>query len=197
MTIAVNDIIRIQSRMLRNGVDAVQNVWHVRHESGVVADDAVWVAQVAALIDQEFLAYAAGMSTNITPLDLLFFNITQDVTLPDGAWVTFLGGTAPEEANAPQVSCEVYWRTAAARVVGRKFLPPSTENHNNDGIWDAGLLALLLTFALNFVGLRVIGLGQVSFGTFNKLLAIYNAYKTAFVPIDARTQRRRRTGVGS
>ena len=197
MTINVNDIIRIQSRLLRNGTDAVQNVWHVRHESGAAPDDAIWVGQVASLIDLEFDAYKAGMATNITALDMLFFNVTQDRTLPDGAWVLFSAGTSPAEPESPQVSAEVYWRTLASRVVGRKFLPPPTEDNQNDGVFTAGLLALLATFALNFVGLRTIGLGQVSFGTFNELLTIYNAFQTAFVPIDARTQRRRRTGVGS
>ena len=197
MTINVNDVIRVQSRLLRNGVDAVQNVWHVRHESGAAPDDAVWVAQVAALIDQEFEALKSGIGTNITPLDMLFFNVTQDRTLPDGGWVTFSAGTGSGESNAPTVSAMVYWRTLAARVVARKFLPPSTEDLVNDGKWLAVFLGLLATFAINFVGLRTIGLGQVSFGTFNKLLAVYNAYQTAFVPIDNRTQRRRRTGVGS
>ena len=197
MTIQLNDIVRIQSRMLRNGTQAVQNVWHVRHETGVVADDAVWVAQVAALIDQEFQAYAAGIAPNITSLDMLFFNITQDVTLPDGAWATFTAGTGVGEANAPQVSAMVYWRTAAARVIGRKFLPPSDEVNQSDGNWSAGLLTLLVAFASFFVGNKVIGLGTVSFGTFNQLLATYNAFQTAFAPIDARTQRRRRTGVGA
>lgn len=197
MTINVNDIVRIQSRLLRNGTDAVQNVWHVRHESGAAPDDAVWVAQVAALIDQEFAAYKTGINPIVTSLDMLFFNITQDRTLPDGAWTTFTAGTAAGEPVAPMTSVMVFWRTLAARVVARKFLPPPTENLQSDGKFAAALIALAVTFAANFVGLRTIGLGQVSFGTFNKLLAVYNAYQTAFVPIDARTQRRRRTGVGS
>lgn len=197
MTVQVGDVIRIQSRMLRNGTQAVQNVWHVRHESGVVADDAVWVGQVAALIDQEFAAYSGGMASNITALDMLFFNITQDVTLPDGAWTTFTAGTAATEPNAPQVSAMVYWRTSAARVIGRKFLPPADEAGQNDGNWSAALLTILIAFAQFFVGNKVIALGTVSFGTFNQLLSVYNAFQTAFAPIDARTQRRRRTGVGA
>lgn len=197
MTINVNDIIRVQSRLLRNGTNAVQNVWHVRHESGAAPDDAVWVGQVAALIDQEFTALVSAIPPNITALDMLFFNITQDRTLPDGSWVTFSVGTAIGEPNAPQVSMEVFWRTLASRVVGRKFLPGGTESLQNDGVWSVASLALLATFALNFIGLRTIGLGQVSFGTFAKLLSVYNAFQAGFVPIDARTQRRRRTGVGS
>lgn len=197
MTINVNDVVRVQARLLRNGTDAVQNVWHVRHESGAAPDDAVWVGQVAALIDQEFFAMKAIIATNVTPLDMLFFNVTQDRTLPDGSWVTFVAGTATGEPSSPQVSMMVYWRTLASRVVGRKFLPAGAENNVDDGVLSPAALALLATFALNFVGLRTIGLGQVSWGTFEKLFAVFNAFQAAFVPIDTRTQRRRRTGVGS
>ena len=197
MSIQINDVIRIQARMLRNGVDAVQNVYHVLHESGAPVTDATWVANVAALIDAEMFTIDGEIGTNITALDLLFFNITQDVTLPDGAWATFAGGTNAGEPNAPQVSAEVFWRTGAARVIGRKFLPPMTEGNIDDGVWSAGMLAVLATFAANFIGSIIISQGNIRFGVFNAITATFNAYATAFVPVDARTQRRRRTGVGS
>lgn len=197
MTIQINDVIRIQARMLRNGVDAIQNVYHVLHESGAPVTDATWVANVADLIDAEMFTIRTEIATNVTALDLLFFNVTQDVTLPDGAWDTFLAGTNAGEPNPPQVSAEVFWRTGAARVIGRKFLPPMTEGSSDDGVWTAGFLAKLLTFATNFIGSIVITQGNIQFGVFNALLATFNAYATPFVPVDARTQRRRRTGVGS
>ncbi len=197
MTIQINDVIRIQARMLRNGVDAVQNVYHVQHESGAPVDDALWVVGVSAIIDAEMFALRGEISTNIASLDLLFFNITQDVTLPDGAWATFVGGINVSEANAPQVSAEVFWRTGAARVIGRKFLPPMTEGSQVDGVWSVSLQAALVVFAINFIGSLVISQGNVLFGVFKALPPAFNAYATGFAPIDARTQRRRRTGVGS
>lgn len=197
MTIQIGDVIRVQARMLRNGTDAIQNVYHVRHDSGAPVVDATWVANVSALIDAEMQLLNAQLSTNITSLDLLFFNITQDVTLPDGSWATFSGGGSVSEPNAPQVSAEVFWRTGAARVIGRKFLPPFTEANNNDGVWGSTLLALLATFAVNFIGSIIISQGNVSFGTFKAIGAVFNAYASGLVPVDARTQRRRRTGVGS
>lgn len=197
MTIAINDVIRIQARMLRNGVDAVQNVYHVHHDSGAPVTDATWVSDVSALIDAEMFTLRTQFATNITSLDLLFFNITQDVTLPDGAWATFVAGTAAGDANPPQVSAMVFWRTAAARVIGRKFLPPFVEINQSDGNWTVGALTALAVFAVNLIGSIVISQGNISFGVFNAVTATFNAYATALVPIDARTQRRRRTGVGA
>lgn len=197
MTIQINDVIRIQARMLRNGVDAVQNVYHVLHESGAPVTDATWVSDVSDLIDDEMVALEATIADNITSLDLLFFNITQDVTLPDGSWVNFAGGTNPGDPNPPQVSAEVFWRTGAARVIGRKFLPPMVETAQEDGNWSAALLALLATFAANLIGSIIISQGNVQFGVFNAITLTFNAYASGFAPTDARTQRRRRTGVGS
>ena len=197
MTIQINDVIRVQARMLRNGVDAVQNVYHVLHETGSPVTDATWVANVSGLIDAEMFLLRGSLNTNITSLDLLFFNVTQDVTLPDGSWATFAAGTNAAEANSPQVSAEVFWRTGAARVIGRKFLPPFIEAEQNDGKWSAGLLALLVTFAANFIGSIFTSQGNVLFGTFNAITATFNAYASGFAPIDSRTQRRRRTGVGA
>lgn len=197
MSIQINDIIRIQARNLRNGVDAVQNVYHVKHETGSPVTDTLWVIAVSAIIDAAMFGLATRMSSNITPLDLLFFNVTQDVTLPDGVWTTWAGGSSSADPNAPQVSAEVFWRTGAARVLGRKFLPPSVETENVDGNWSVALLAALAIYGAAFVGSIVTSQGNVAFGTFNKGLALFNAYATTFVPIDARTQRRRRTGVGA
>lgn len=197
MSIAINDVIRIQARMLRNGVDAVQNVYHVKHVSGAPVDDADWVAEVSSIIDVEMQDLAGEIADNITSLDLLFFNVTQDVTLPDGAWATFSGGTNAGEPTAPQVSAEVFWRTGAARVIGRKFLPPMTEGNIDDGVWTAGLLVKLLVFGASFIGEIVTTEGNVVFGVYNVVAAAFNAFATTFAPIDARTQRRRRTGVGA
>lgn len=197
MTIQIGDVIRVQARMLRNGVDAVQNVYHVHHDTGSPVVDATWVSEVSAIIDAAMFGLSTAISPNITPLDLLFFNITQDVTLPDGAWTTFVGGTSGLHANAPQVSAEVFWRTGAARVIGRKFLPPMTEDLQSDGLWVAGLLASLAAFGVALVGSILTLQGNVSFGTYNAVTAVFNAYASTFVPIDARTQRRRRTGVGA
>ena len=197
MSIQIGDVVRIQSRLLRNGVDAVQNVWHVAHESGAPVTDATWVSDVSALIDAEFQLLVAAFSTNITSLDLLFFNVTQDVTLPDGAWATFSGGSGILEALPPQTSPMVYWRTAAARVIGRKFLPPMIETQSNDGIIPAGTLAILATFAANFLGSIIISQGNIQFGVFNAITSTFNPYATALVPTELRTQRRRRTGVGA
>ncbi len=197
MTIAINDVIRVQARMLRNGVDAVQNVYHVLHESGSPVVDLTWVEDVTVLIDAEMNSLESFMGTNITPLDLLFFNITQDVTLPDGSWGSFGGGSAAGDTQPPQVSPMVYWRTNKAKVIGRKFLPPMTEAQADDGEWGSGFLAVLATFAANFIGSIVISQGNVRFGVFNATLLTFEAYRTGLVPTDARTQRRRRTGVGA
>ena len=197
MTIQINDVIRVQARMLRNGVDAVQNVYHILHESGAPVVDATWVSDVSALIDAEMFALRGEINTNVISLDLLFFNVTQDVTLPDGVWATFVGGINISESNAPQVSAEVFWRTGAARVIGRKFLPAMTEGSQTDGVWSVGLLTALVTFAANLIGSLVISQGNIRFGVFNAITATFNAYASAFAPTDARTQRRRRTGVGS
>jgi len=167
------------------------------HESGAPVTDATWVSDVAGLIDTEMQLVAPSIGDNIASLDLLFFNITQDVTLPDGAWATFAGGTNPGEPNPPQVSAEVFWRTGAARVIGRKFLPSMVESAQDDGDWTAALIAVLVTFAANFIGSILISQGNIQFGVFNALTATFNAYAAGFVPTDTRTQRRRRTGVGA
>ena len=172
-------------------------MWHVKHEGGAPVNDALWVAGVAALIDAEFTLLQTLFGLNLTSLDMLFLNVTQDVTLPDGTWATFAGGTGVAEPMAPQTSPMVFWRTGAARVIGRKFLPPSLESLQNDGVYTVPMQALLATFAANFIGSLIISQGNVLFGTFNALSATFNAYASGLVPVDARTQRRRRTGVGA
>lgn len=197
MSIQIDDIIRVQSRLLRNGVDAVQNVWHVKHVTGSPVDDALWTQAVADIIDAQFASIEAEIATNITSLDLLFFNVTQDVTLPDGVWDTFAGGLNGNEPNPPQTSAEIFWRTGAARVIGRKFLPAMTEGGQDDGFWTAGILAKLATIGAALIGSLVTTQGNVTFGTFNVVSLVFNAFLSALIPVDARTQRRRRTGVGA
>lgn len=197
MTVNIGDRIRITARMEFGGVNDVQNVYHVSGVGGASETDANFMAAIALFLDTQYTIINPFISNTITYLDVLGFNITQNLPLPPIGWPTLVGGAGGGDATSPQVSPTVFWRTSRARSIARKFLPLGSELDVAAGILSTAFLAALANYGVAFVGGIPMGLLNVRFITLNLITGLTATYENALVPVDTRTQRRRRRGVGA
>lgn len=197
MTIDIGDKIRITARMTFAGVNDVQNVYHVSASGGASETDANFMAAMSAFLEARYGSINITVSDAIAYLDILGFNITKGLPLVPVGWGFLTQGLDTSEPTSPQVSPTVIWRTNRARSIARKFLPITGEANLDAGLLSTALLTNLANFAAAFIGNIPMGLVNVQFITLNKLTGLAATYENSIVPVDTRTQRRRRRSVGS
>jgi hypothetical protein len=197
MAIAVGDILRIACRFLMAGTDERVNVWHLRADSVLGGTDADKMADIAGFFDLAYTGLNSLFSDDLSYLDITGQNISKSELLPDQSWPTLTFGGDTNSAMPGPVSASVYWGTVAPKVVGRKFLPDTTEGTNADGTLTGNLIAALANFGGNFI--VPIGLANIDVfaGTYNYAAQTFTPFLNVNVPVRFRTQRRRRRGVGS
>ena len=197
MPVAIDDIVRINVVVSFRGQE-YENVHHFITVANGTADDTAFMAAM-----QTVLASVYGNAQN-KQSDLLRYeriegqNITQDVLLPQTNWVGNPPGNSAFNPLPPQNSANVFFPTLRPRTRCTVYLPGFTEESNDlNGNWDAGTIVDLQAFGDELVGDRGFGGMVVRKGAYNAPLDRFTELINAVVPIAARTQRRRRIGVGS
>ena len=197
MTVVQNDVLRVTAEMTVNGHD-LQNVYHLRSTNVGGVSDAKALSDMAAVMEDVYQKLDTFMSDGVTFDQVRVQNVTQAVLLGAAAWPLLVAGTLTSHLLPEVASALVTYVTNKSRVRGGTYLGGFTESENvaGGGI-AAGLLTPLATMSTEL-------LGEYVFGADSYRLVVYNTVlKTFIVPLSAivhtlwRTQRRRRTGVGS
>lgn len=198
MTVEDLDVVRLTAEMLNQGIDDVQNVYHVLKVDGGSMTDADFMDDMA---DQLDLMYAF-----LTPRQITTHTYEQitgqkvfggDDLMPDTAWPARIAGVQTADALPPQVAAMVAGQTVVSKVQGRKYLGGFTEIDNVNGVLESILVTALTNFALNWIGDFIFGAHTYRFGVWNKLTSVFTPLVSDLVLGTFRTQRRRTIGFGS
>ena len=197
MTVLQNDVLRVTAEMTVNGHD-LQNVFHFRSTNVGGVSDAKALDDAANILEDMYQKLDTFMSALVTFDQVRVQNVTQAVLLGAAAWPLLTAGTLTSHLLPEAASALITYVTNKSRVRGGTFFGGFTESENVDGGGVAsGLMTPLGTLATEL-------LGEYVFGADSYRYIVYNSVaKTFVVPISAivhsvwRTQRRRRTGVGS
>lgn len=197
MTIVVNDIIRITTKMLLFGTDDVQNVFTFRVTGGALPDDTQIMQAVAAHMDIAYTILNPRINTALTYISVDGINVTQSVLLPDTPWPILVAGTNVTNLLPTQVAGCVFWPTTTPKVRTASFIGGFCEDQN--GV--AGEVGAALISDLNAFGVFMRGIVGANItaekGSFNPLTSVFTVSGQPQTPARWRTQRRRRIGVGS
>jgi hypothetical protein len=193
---AVNDIIRatVVSTFLNQ---EIINVFHWKVLATSAASDLVFAQELEAYMESVLNDSLAQLSDEYSWLEIRFQNLTQDVVMPTVPWVGSADGTDISDPLPPQCAANVYWPTTRPRTRATKYFAGYTINAlETDGTWTNGVKTVLqgMGDALKQGGTATI---TVQLGAYNQPLDRFTPVSFAIVPNRARTQRRRRPGVGS
>lgn len=198
MAVSVGDVVRIAARFILGGTSDITNVYHFNVTRNATADDVDFGEQACAYLEGLYAGIAGLITLDVTGYLFELKNITQDLLLPDVAWVDNTPFTAAGDPYTAMTAPLVYFPTAKSHTQCRLYLPPPAENQITDGAWASGNEAIVLTAFVDLVdfGLLTTDIdgGYIAysreFGTETPVSAIV-------VPSYMRTQRRRRPNVGS
>lgn len=197
MGIASGDILRITAVMAYGSEPTVMNTFHLRCTDPPGETDAAAMDFVAGWLDTAYAGIIDRMSTSLSFVEIRGFNETQHLPLPTVGWPTLTAATATGDIYAPGVAALVLFRTAALRVLGRKFIGGLTEEDFTSALVAGACLTDLATWAAAIAGGPGISLttGSYSFGIYSAAHGFHlvTAFVTVAVPA---YQRRRRQGRG-
>lgn len=199
MTVAINDIVRVNCNFQFDGVDLFTNVFHFKITKQDAVDDDAFMDAVALEMDDLYTIINPIITNDIAYIDVDAQNITQNELLPAKAWPALtVGGDAISNALPTQVAACVFFRTLRPKTRASKFIAGLTETNNVDGgVIQPAALAVLQTWGNSYVAGIVSTLVDADYGAYNKALDRFTQVIQARVPTRFRTQRRRRVGVGS
>lgn len=198
MAPTVGDILRIICRLVQAAND-VQNVYHGKVESGTPPTGATLASDMASFMDGIYNQINYGIADNIVYSSVAIYNLTQDEFYGDEPWPTLsIGGGGTNPMLPPQCAPLVLFQTATPGHLGKKFLPPITDNVlDDDGSLTAGYVTNTALLGADIVAGMSPGTYYVSFGIYSGNPAVYYPFSAAVARDFVATQRRRYTGKGS
>lgn len=196
MPVGVNDIVRIAAVVSMQAQEFL-NVHHFKVLANATVDDAAFMVSTQLVLASIYADPQNDQSTQLRYERIEGQNITQNELLPTTNWA---GNPTGNDVNHPlplQTSANVFWPTITPKVRCTAYLPGYTETANGpNATWSASSVANMQLFGDALVG-DIVGAGiTLRKGAYNLTLDRFTELIGAFVPPDARTQRRRRPGVG-
>ncbi len=197
MTVAQNDVLRVTAEMTVNGHD-VQNVYHYRSTNVPGIGDTKALADCAAIMEDLYQKLDAQISTGLSFDTVRVQNITQDVLLGALPFPLLTAGADAAVLLPEPVSALITYPTAQSRVRGGAYYGGFTEDQNTaSGTIGATLLTQLAAVVVDQLVESVFGADSYRYIVFNAVLNTFVLPVSGIVHSVWRTQRRRRTGVGT
>jgi len=193
---AVNDIVRITARMSLQGQEVV-NVHHFRVFATTAVSNAAFMTEVAAYLNSVYGNLDNEQADDLVYVDVQGQNITQNEIMPTTAWPSLTTGQGVENPLPNTVAFNVFFQTLRPKTRCTCFIPGfGVDDIAADGSIVASVRALLAQFGADLVGNQGTPNVTLTKGAYNRPLDRFTPVTAAVVPLRARTQRRRRPGVG-
>ena len=197
MTVVQNDVLRVTAEMTFNGHD-LQNVYHFRSTNVGGISDAKALSDGADIMEDVYQKLDASMSTGVAFDQVRVQNVTQGVLLGTAPWPLLVAGAQAADLLPEVVAALITYGTTISRVRGGTYYGGFTETSNDaGGTVNTSLVTSLTTLAAELLGEYVFGADSYRMVVFNAVLGSFNVPVSALIHALWRTQRRRRTGVGS
>lgn len=192
-----NDVWRVTARMTGDDGVAIQNVWFVRKTTIGVSPDDQSRDDIAGALDGIYDSLSVYLVNDTLPLDIQFYDVTNDTPMPAHPWSAFSGGASGNEPVPSGVAYLIVFNTGVKRVQSKKYFGQCDSGYLSNGNWNStlvtGLSLIAATIIENFVGPTTADAFQ--WGVVDKLGAFWD-WNEAFVKSEPAYQRRRRFGTG-
>jgi hypothetical protein len=195
---AISDIIRVVCKFSQ-ALNDIQNVYHGKIESGTAPSGSTLASDIADFMDAVYDYIDYGMADNVYFESVDVYNLTQDEFYGATAWPGLSqGGGTTNPMLPPQCAPLLLFPTATPGHLGKKFLPPVTDNVlDDDGSLASGYVGNMALMGADLLGGMAPGTYTVSWGIYDPDSYGYLPYGSYNARDFVATQRRRYTGKGS
>lgn len=197
MTISVGNRIRLTPTMQVIPGVKIQNVYDVKCETAPTGSDLDVMGDFATWFGDAYTHIHTSMASGVVAVDLRGHNVSTNTPLPTVGWGITTSPSSSADLYATGAAGLVLFRTAASRVLGRKFLGGLTEAAITDSILSIGVVFDVTDYALAIVAgpTMTLGGGSFEFGIYDKL-GVFHAVASVATESVLAYQRRRRLGAG-
>lgn len=198
MTIGNNDIVRAASVWAWTGTAEMVNTLHLK----IGVPGAQTQTDIRTAIENYLVnAYqniTAWMTAALVHARVELFNVTDQTPETWIGNIALIDGASGGEALPPQVSAEVFFRTGVSRHIGRIFIPTFAEGAQAGGDIVIACRNDLADFGADIAGQFTDANGvTVDYVVYDRSAGVGRPAVGYTVPLEMRTQRRRRRGVGT
>jgi len=151
LTTNVSDRLRVTAVMSVAGAISVQNVYDVNCITEPGGDDVDVMEALAEWLDSAYTEIVGSLSNQLVFEEVRGFNITKDGPMPTVPWPTLTTGTPSGDYPPTAVAALVLFRTALAKVIGRKYIGILPESAMTAGLLISSVILELSAFALAIV----------------------------------------------
>jgi len=132
--IGANDVIRAVANWTKDATNQIVNTFAWRVENMGTADQSVAIQYLLNTVENMYTGVLLGIADDVDTSDINLFNVTKNEPYGSTAWPTIVGGSAGGQSLPNQNAPYSFARTALNGVLGRKYLPPTTEESQADGV---------------------------------------------------------------
>jgi hypothetical protein len=194
MTVGSGTKLRVTAVLTTPAGVTIENVFYSTITTYVGGDDVAVTLDMAQWLDDAYDNIKSMIPLTTSFMEVRCHNVTTNTPMPTASWPVLTAGTGTGDIAPEGVAALVLLRTAALKVLGRKFVGPLTEGAITDGLMTAGALVDLLAFATAIiVPFASVPTSNVyKFGVQDKLGVLRDVVSVAAVAIPAYQRRRRR-----
>jgi hypothetical protein len=197
MATAYQDVLRVTAKLTGADSQAIQNVYQIRFLGLLGASDATTVTDVCDEMEVVYATIKALNPTSTKYVSIEIFNETQNYSLGEHPWPTFVQGNAAVDPSTPGSAYLIQLLTGFVKTYGRKFFGEMAVSYLTGGNVTAGGVTGLVAVGALLIATWV---GSTSganyeFGVVDKTSA-FRRFVEAVVRDVPAYQRRRRQGRG-
>jgi len=205
MSFADTDLIRTTPRLAFGtpGSD-LQNVMYFELLTPASLTNAQVLADMGEVLENIFGPLVTSMNSNVTFVDYVVKNETQDEAPLVDLWPTLTVGGSATEALAQQLAALVVMRTSQSRKSGRVNFGGLTETQLSSSVWTAGAITTLGLVIVQLLATHAVTNGSYRYGVASAGVTPPRTIANSFdAPLSGkfitavRTQRRRSVGFGT
>lgn len=197
MTVLQNDVLRVTAEMTVNSHD-LQNVYHFRSTNVGGVSDAKALDDMAETMEDMYQKIDTLLTDTLTFDAVRVQNVTQGTLLGSADWPLLVAGTLATSLLPEAAAALITYGTVFSRVRGGTYYGGFTETENaTGGTLTAATVTQLVALAAELLGEYVYGADSYRYIVYNTILKTFAVPVSAAIQTRWRTQRRRRTGVGS
>ncbi len=197
MAVADGAIIRVTSRLQSHSTDDLQNVFHLRHDTGSAQAEQDFMDDASVWLEAIFTCFITHVLNSIEFIDIGFYNVTGSAPWPSQDWPVLTWGGLDANDLPHGVAALVSMETATKNVGGRKYFGgfPVTDI-SDGGTWTSAFITLMACVLPKVVGLQNGTTVDFTPGVWSKDAALFRPFTGSSFDSVPAYQRRRRPGHG-
>lgn len=197
MSVAPNNVIRVTFNQRDAGGNLIQNVFHMRNDSGLTLDNATVLDDMHDWLSNMILQLDDIQVDSFDYESCRVYNVTTDEPVGEIGFAGPPHGTLADDPMPSGVAALVTLDTGHKRALGKKFFGGLAETATTGGSFNGAFLADMAGVLAYLLGVQSVNTHDYMPGSWRDVVNTFYPFISAVARAIPAYQRRRKTGVGA